>query len=412
MEIIKNYLTNNRCYTNNTKKSKTGYMQHSTGTPGAKASSFLNSWNKQSATVGVEFIIDDTGIYQCLPIGIRSWHGGGSSNNTHVGCEICEPEATRFLDACWLVLSKDGSNNTTYAVTAVQKELDARGYDVNGIDGIFGTGLQSAIKQFQKDNGLTQDGKVGKATLHKLQDREGSYVKYNAKENKEYFEDIYNKAVYTAAYVLKELGVSASKITSKNLLCHSEGYKLGIATNHADVMHWFPEHGKTMDDFRSDVKDYMTSGVLPYGDEETGVAGDNEGYKTYIVKSGDSWWSIAQSQLGNGSEYKALMEYNGKTSSDVLQPGDIIRIPVDTAEVEEPVVDEPQKGENENPSKNEKPSTSTDLPRGEPPVAADDWAQEAWVKLYNKYATDGTDPKGVVTTQRLAVILNALGLLD
>ena len=34
----------------------------------------------------------------------------------------------------------------------------------------------------------------------------------------------------------------------------SEGHKLGIASNHGDVLHWFPKHGKSMDDFRADVK--------------------------------------------------------------------------------------------------------------------------------------------------------------
>ena len=29
---------------------------------------------------------------------------------------------------------------------------------------------------------------------------------------------------------------------------------MGIASNHADVMHWFPKHRKSMDTFRADVK--------------------------------------------------------------------------------------------------------------------------------------------------------------
>ena len=38
------------------------------------------------------------------------------------------------------------------------------------------------------------------------------------------------------------------------VICHSEGYKRGIASNHGDVMHWFPKHGKNMNTFRADVK--------------------------------------------------------------------------------------------------------------------------------------------------------------
>jgi hypothetical protein len=43
------------------------------------------------------------------------------------------------------------------------------------------------------------------------------------------------------------------------LICHSEGYKRGVASNHADVTHWWPKHGKTMDDFRTDVNQIMQS---------------------------------------------------------------------------------------------------------------------------------------------------------
>ena len=50
-------------------------------------------------------------------------------------------------------------------------------------------------------------------------------------------------------YLCKQYG-----LTEKNIICHSEGYKLGIASNHGDVMHWFPKHGKSMDTFRAAVK--------------------------------------------------------------------------------------------------------------------------------------------------------------
>jgi hypothetical protein len=36
--------------------------------------------------------------------------------------------------------------------------------------------------------------------------------------------------------------------------------KLGIASNHGDVMHWFPKHGKNMDTFRAAVKALLATG--------------------------------------------------------------------------------------------------------------------------------------------------------
>ena len=257
-------ITNNPRYKASQKKTKIGYMQHSTGTPGGKAESFIKTWNSQSAQAETEFIIDDTGIYQMMPIGIRTWHCGGSGNNTLVGCEVCEPVNAIMLDANWKTLKQGGKDNTTYAVTMLQKELQARGYDPNGVDGVFGNGTKIAVIAFQKAVGLSADGVVGLNTLHALQGRTGSYMAYNVVENQVYFEDVYRKAVFTCAYVLKQLGVS--KIDKKSSCSHAEGYKMGIASNHADVGHWWPQHGKSMDDFRADVKTYMETGVLPYTD--------------------------------------------------------------------------------------------------------------------------------------------------
>ena len=64
-----------------------------------------------------------------------------------------------------------------------------------------------------------------------------------------YFYAVYTEAVELCVYLCKQYG-----LTEKNIICHSEGHKLGIASNHADVMHWFPKHGKSMDTFRADVK--------------------------------------------------------------------------------------------------------------------------------------------------------------
>lgn len=265
--ITQTPITANPRYKANQKKDKTGYMQHSTATPGAKAKSFIKTWNSQSAQAETEFIIDDTGIYQMMPIGIRTWHCGGSGNNTLVGCEVCEPINARMLDVNWKSLKQNGKDNTTYVVTMLQKELKAWGYDPNGIDGIFGGGTKTAVIAFQKAVGLSADGAVGLNTLHALQRRTGSYMAYNVNENQAYFEDVYRKAVFTCAYVLKQLGTS--KIDKNTICSHAEGHMMGIASNHADVGHWWPKHGKSMDDFRADVKTYMETGKLPYSVEST-----------------------------------------------------------------------------------------------------------------------------------------------
>jgi peptidoglycan hydrolase-like protein with peptidoglycan-binding domain len=50
----------------------------------------------------------------------------------------------------------------------IQGAMICKGYSVNGFDGIFGGGLQSAVKQFQSVTGLSSDGVVGPDTAYKL----------------------------------------------------------------------------------------------------------------------------------------------------------------------------------------------------------------------------------------------------
>lgn len=64
-----------------------------------------------------------------------------------------------------------------------------------------------------------------------------------------YFSAVYREAVELCVYLCKLYG-----LTEQDVLCHSEGHAQGIASNHGDVMHWFPKHNKTMDDFRAAVK--------------------------------------------------------------------------------------------------------------------------------------------------------------
>lgn len=89
----------------------------------------------------------------------------------------------------------------------------------------------------------------------------------NWKTDKAYFEKVYANAVELAADLCKQFG-----LTEANIIDHAEGYKQGIASNHADVGHWFPLFGKSMNTFRADVK------------EKLNVAAEAEKGKKQIVK--------------------------------------------------------------------------------------------------------------------------------
>ena len=185
------FLTQNNCYKAGKAIVPKGIMVHSTGANNPNLKRYVgpddgllginqygNHWN--TATPGgrqvcvhafIGKLKDGTiATYQTLPWNMRGWHGGGSSNNTHIGFEICE-------------------------------------------------------------DGLTDAS---------------------------YFSAVYKEAVELCVYLCKQYG-----LTEKNIICHCEGYKQGIASNHGDVMHWFPKHGKSMDTFRTDVKAGLAAAEVP-----------------------------------------------------------------------------------------------------------------------------------------------------
>ena len=200
-----------------------------------------------------------------------------------------------------------------------------------------------------------------------------------------YFGKVYQEAVELCVYLCK-----LYNLTEKDIICHSEGYRRGIASNHGDVMHWFPKHGKSMDTFREAVrvllsteeKDEETAPTEPettvkpatYPEKLTegyyrvrkswkdsksqigayrilanaknaadknpgtfvftndGVAiypveqHTEETYRIHTVIKGDTLWDIAKMYLGNGSKYPEIKELNG-LKSNTIYSGWKLKIP-------------------------------------------------------------------------------------
>lgn len=198
--------------------------------------------------------------------------------------------------------------------------------------------------------------------------------------NSSYFSAVYKEAVELCVYLCRQCG-----LTEKNIICHSEGYKLGVASNHGDVMHWFPKHGKTMDTFRAEVKALMATDTEDSREAETTVAypeklttgyyrvrktwknnksqvgayriltnakaaadknpgnfvftndgiaiyladgesGAEDNYRVHTVVKDDTLWEIAVQYLGKGSRYTEIKKLNGLTSN-VIYSGWKLKIP-------------------------------------------------------------------------------------
>lgn len=122
MQIKETILTKNPCYTAGRKITVKGLMLHSVGCPQPSALVFVNNWNKSTYNRACvhAFIDGNTGvIYQCLPWSHRGWHGGGASNNTHIGVEMCEPACIKYTSG----------SNFTCSDTATAKAVVKRTYE-------------------------------------------------------------------------------------------------------------------------------------------------------------------------------------------------------------------------------------------------------------------------------------------
>ena len=73
-----------------------------------------------------------------------------------------------------------------------------------------------------------------------------------------YFQATYQAAVELTAYLCRRFRLDP--LADGVVLCHSEGYRRGIASNHADVMHWWKKFGVDMDDFRAAVAAKLRGG--------------------------------------------------------------------------------------------------------------------------------------------------------
>lgn len=122
MKIVESILTNNPCYKAGRKITVKGLMLHSVGCPQPSASVFVKLWNKADydrACVHAFIDANDGTIYQTLPWDHRGWHGGGSSNNTHIGVEMCEPDCIKYT----------GGSSFTCSNVEKAKEMAKRTYE-------------------------------------------------------------------------------------------------------------------------------------------------------------------------------------------------------------------------------------------------------------------------------------------
>lgn len=125
MNIIESICTKSDCYKVGKKIVVKGIMIHSVGCSQSKAQPFINNWNKSGVNACVHAIVEPGGdVYQLLPWDNRGWHGGGSSNNTHIGVEMTEPDTIKYIGgASWKEIG-DGTNTKAHVLATYKHAVE------------------------------------------------------------------------------------------------------------------------------------------------------------------------------------------------------------------------------------------------------------------------------------------------
>ena len=129
MKVIQNICTQSDCYKSCRTIEVKGLMLHSVGCPQPKAQPFINSWNKSGAKACVHAIVEPDGdIYQLLPWNHRGWHGGGDSNNTHIGVEMTEPDTIEYIGGASWREKADGENTKAHVLATYKHAAELFAY--------------------------------------------------------------------------------------------------------------------------------------------------------------------------------------------------------------------------------------------------------------------------------------------
>lgn len=91
-------------------------------------------------------------------LGSYHYHCGGYPAHLHTG-GVCSYSSSAKTTS---TTNSSSSIGTSETIKLVQQALNDMGYDAGEADGIMGQKTKNAVEQFQKDNGLTIDGIIGK----------------------------------------------------------------------------------------------------------------------------------------------------------------------------------------------------------------------------------------------------------
>ncbi len=124
-----------------------------------------------------------------------------------------------------------------------------------------------------------------------------------------YFNKVYIEACEITAYLCKLYGIDPLGTADNNgvkvptILCHADSHRLGLGSNHGDVLNWFPKFGKNMDTVRADVAALLKTAAA----EQPGESDKTPAETQPAADPERTVWDTLYAAIGNGYGAAGLM---------------------------------------------------------------------------------------------------------
>lgn len=181
------------------------------------------------------------------------WHSTGANNKTlkrYVQPSDTKPAADTYSKAEWLKILGTNTNKNDW-------NHISRDAGLNCWIGTLADGTVTTVQTMPWDYRPWGCGSGSKGSCNT------GWIQFEICEDnltdKTYFDKVYKEACEITAYLCKLYNIDPNGSVTVNgvkvptILCHADSYKLGMGSNHGDINHWFPKHGKSMATARADV---------------------------------------------------------------------------------------------------------------------------------------------------------------
>ena len=244
------------------------------------------------------------------------WHSTGANNPTlkrYVQPSDTRPAEDTYSKDEWLkILGKNSYNNDWNHIS--------RQAGLNCWIGKLADGTVTTVQTMPWDYKPWGCGSGSKGSCN------SGWIQFEICEDgltdKEYFTKAYNEACEITAYLCAMYNIDPQGTVDFNgvkvptILCHYDSYKLGLGSNHGDIDHWFPKHGKSMATARADVA------ALLAGDNDLGSITPNQTPSTPAPETKPYYYRVRKAWNDPSTQKGAytILE-NAKRRADELGAG-------------------------------------------------------------------------------------------